>query len=131
MIDVHTLRTVVSQEGEDGSKDTVVSLVPPQLQGYRAVVQDMQEALDLDTQGACMMMRGSFATSTCRFWLWGSMSVVALRANLNIFSGRDSTTVDQVEESLPSKALTVCPWITRPVVWLSLEAVLAAWTRAL
>ena len=51
--DAHAHRTVVRQEGEDGSKDTVMSLVvPPHLQGYRAVVQDMQEVLDLATQGA-------------------------------------------------------------------------------
>ena len=57
--------------------------------------------------------------------------MVTLRANLKTLSGRDSTTVDQVAVSLPSNALTVCPWTTRPEVWLSLEAVLAACTRAL
>ena len=68
-----------------------------------------------------------------RFWLWGSVSVVALRANLKTLSGRDSTTVDQVVASLPSNVLTVCPWTTRPAaeVWFSLEAVSAACTRAL
>ena len=50
--DAHSLGEVVRKKGEDGTKDLVVPpVVPPQLQGHRAVVQDVEECLDLTTQG--------------------------------------------------------------------------------